>query len=287
MVVRPIWGSATLTGMDATLFEMIDATGGGCCRLQTDDTIVAASPNFVALTGVVEPVGRKPAELIAELPPLGGLPPTVGAEPVIVRVVGRDGIGRELAVARVPGADGGMLLVVDRSGEARLRRTEVRLSRQIDDLEAELAARERVPKRRIRSLAELTLRLHEALQRARHYHHNVTLLVIRITGEGPIGVAERTVGETIVGCVRGVDDLGCAEDGRWILLLPHTDLTGGEIVAKRIIAKLETLAIGRVALGVAQANADEPGSSVVERAERVCAQALESGGGLLLAVALV
>src|SRR5690606_20404638 len=166
-----------------TLFPLIDATGGGCCRLQTDETIAAASPNFVALTGAAEPVGRKPTELLAGLRSLAGLPTTIAAEPVIVRVVGRDGIGRELAVARVPdasGASGGVLLIVDRSGEARLRRSEARLGRQIDDLKAELAARQREPRRpRIRSMTELAQRLDDALMRARRYQHHVTIVALR------------------------------------------------------------------------------------------------------------
>jgi PAS domain-containing protein len=277
--------------MDATLFELIDATGGGCCRLQTDETIAAASPRFVALTGAVEPIGRRPSELLDELPPLGELPAKVAANPIVVRAVGRDGIGRELAIVRVPdgsGQSGGVLLIVDRSGEARLRRSEARLGRQIDDLKAELATREREPKRpRIRSMAELAQRLDEALMRARRYQHQVTIAAIRVIRAAASEVDSEALGEAIVGCVRGVDDVGRADDEHWILVLPHTELAGGEIVGRRVLTKLETLALGRVGVGVAQAGAAEPASSVVERADRVCAQALDSGGGLLLAVALL
>jgi GGDEF domain-containing protein len=274
--------------MDATLFQLIDATGGGCCRLRADGSIAAASTNFMAWTGTAEPVGRQPAELIVELPPLAELPATVGTEPIIVRVVGIDGIGRELAVARAldsSGASGGVLLIVDRSGEAKLRRNELRLGRQIDDLKAELATRDREPWRpRIRSMAELSQRLDEALMRARRYQHHVTVLSIQANGAAS---ATGNVDETIVGCVRGVDDVGRAKDDQWILVLPHTDITGGEIVAKRVIAKLEALGLARTAVGVAQVGAEEHGRVAVERADRVCAQALENGGGMLLAVALV
>lgn len=271
--------------MDATQFSLIDATGGACCRLHPDGTVAAASANFMTLTGASEPIGRRLAELITELPALAELPTSVGPEPTIVRVVGVDGIGRELAVARVPdssGASGGVLLLVDRSGEARLRRNELRLGRRIEDLQAELTAREREPWRpRIRSMTELAQRLDEALMRARRYQHHVTLLAIRVRNATP------SVGEVLVGCVRGVDDLGRVNDEQWVLVLPHTELAGGEVVAKRVIAKLEALDLGSVAVGVAQVGADERGSAAVERADRVCAQALESGGGMLLAVALV
>lgn len=282
-------GCVTLAEMDATLFELIDATGGGCCRLRADGTIDAASPNFVTLTGASEPSGRTPAELIAELPSVAELPVTAAEQSVIVRAVGRDGIGRELAVARVPdasGGSGGVLVIVDRSGEARLRRNEARLGRQIDDLKAELAAREREPRRpRIRSMTELAQRLDEALMRARRYQHHVTIVAIRIDADDEsLGSG---VGETIVGCVRGVDDLGRADDDHWILVLPHTELAGGEIVARRVISKLAALGLVRLGIGVAQVGAAEPGSAAVERADRVSSQALESGAGLLLAVALV
>ncbi|MFO7565335.1 MAG: hypothetical protein R6X02_22015 [Enhygromyxa sp.] len=277
--------------MDATLFELIDASGGGCCRLRADETIAAASPRFGALTGVVEPTGRRPQELLPKLPPLAELPPTITDEPLVVRAVGLDGIGRELAVARVldgSGESGGVLLIADRSGEARVRRREARLGRQLDDLKAELAAREREPRRpRIRSMVELAQRLDEALMRARRYQHQVTIAAIRVERVEPSGADPKALGEALVGCVRGVDDVGRADDDHWILVLPHTELAGGEIVGRRVLATLEGLSLGPVGVGVAQVGAAEPGSAAVERADRVCAQALESGGGLLLAVSLV
>lgn len=273
---------------DATLFELfelinlIDASGAGCCRLGPDEHITAASPNFVALLGaraVDQIVGRRPSELIPELP--SSLPAAITATPTIVRVVGADGIGRELAVAH----NGGVLLVADRSSEAKLRRSEARLGRQIDDLQAELTAREREPRRPpIRTMTELATRLDEALMRARRYQHHVTIAAIRL-GRAP--VPGRIVGETIIGCVRGVDDLGRAADDHWILVLPHTDLAGGEIVGKRVLAKLGALELDGVGIGVAQVGLEEPGSAAVERADRVSVQALENGGGLLLAVALI
>lgn len=277
--------------MDPALFEVIDATGGGCCLLRADGTIEAASPNFLVLTGVTDPIGRAPAELISGLPALAELPTRAGE--LLVRQVGADGVGRELALARVPGAE--LLLLVDRSGEARLRRSEVRLGRKIEDLQAELAVREREPRRpRVRSLAELSTRLEEALMRGRRYGHQVSVIAIHIAMIAKASEASedseaqaRILGEALLGCVRGVDDLGQAGDERWILVLPHTDLAGGQVVGKRVVARLGALEIGRAGVGVAQVGLEEPGPAALERANQAGVQALETGGGLLLAVALV
>ena len=273
--------------MTTELFELIDATGGGGCQLRVDGTIEAASPGFIALTGAPAGVsGSSVSSLLAELPALDQLPEMIEAETPVFRQVGADGIGRELAAAYVRGR--GVLLIVDRSGEARLRRSEVRLGRQIDDLKAELAAREREPRRaRIRSMAELARRLDEALMRSRRYRHEVTIISIQLSGDEPLGERARAIGETLVACVRGVDDLGRVDASHWILVLPHTPLAGGEVVAKRILERLAKLELHAVGLGVAQAGPEEAASAAVERADQAGAQALESGGGLLLAVALV
>jgi PAS domain-containing protein len=274
------------------LHELIDATGGGCCVVRADGTIDAASPGFLALTGAPQQIaGLLPSALVEELPTLDQLGPAVAPESPVFRHVGADGIGRELAAAyvrNVGGAPGGVLLLVDRSGEARLRRDHVRLDRQIDDLKAELAQREREPRRpRIRSMSELAGRLEEALMRGRRYHHEVSIIAIQIDVDTVSDELAKTIGETLIGCVRGVDDLGRADAKHWILVLPHTPLAGGEIVATRVQIRLAGIDLARVGVGVAQVGGEEPGSVAVERADQAGAQALESGGGVLLAVALV
>ncbi|PRP99881.1 hypothetical protein ENSA5_28690 [Enhygromyxa salina] len=278
--------------MNAGSRELIDATGGGCCQLRAEGTIDSASPGFVALTGAPKDIaGREPGALIRELPALAELPSMVDAETPVLRVVGADGIGRELSAALVadPGGEsGGVLILVDRSGEARLRRSQARLGRQIDDLKAELAEREREPRRpRIRSMVELARRLDEALMRARRYKHPLTIISIEVESDEALADRAMAVGETLIACVRGVDDLGRADANHWCLILPHTPLAGGEVVAKRVLARLAELGLATVGVGVAQVGAEEPGSAAVERADQAGAQALESGGGLLLAVALV
>lgn len=277
--------------MTASLHELIDATGGGCCRLRSDGTIDSASPGFVALVGArSELAGLEPHAVLAELPPLAQLPVTITAEAPMFRQVGSDGLGRELAAALVGdrnGESGATLLLVDRSGEARLRRSQARLGRQIEDLKAELAARDQEPHRpRIRSMSELVRRLDEALARAHRYGHAVTIVAAQIETDEAIDEREKLVGEKMLGCVRGVDDLGRVDANMWIVALPHTPLAGGEVVAKRIHERLGELGLTKVAVGVAQVGLDEPGAVAIDRADQAATQAMESGGGILLAVAL-
>src|SRR5688500_3982352 len=116
--------------MTASLHELIDATGGGCCRLHSDGTIDSASPGFVVLVGARRQLaGLHPRARPAELPAPAQLPATINAEAPMFRQVGGDGLGRELAAALVRdrnGESGSILLLVDRSGEARLRRSQAR-----------------------------------------------------------------------------------------------------------------------------------------------------------------
>jgi hypothetical protein len=274
------------------LHDLIDATGGGCCVLRADGTIDTASLGFLALTGAPPQVaGQLPTALIVELPALDQLDSIVDAQSPVFRHVGADGVGRELAaayVAKPGGGSGGVLILVDRSGEARLRRGQVRLGREIDDLKAELAERERQPRRpRIRSMSELAGRLTDALMRGRRYKHDVSIIAIQIDTDAIQDELATAIGEALIGCVRGVDDIGCADPKHWIMLLPHTPLAGGEIVATRVQTRLAGLDLARVGVGVAQVGTEEPGSVAVERADQASAQALETGAGVLLAVALV
>jgi hypothetical protein len=277
--------------MTASLHELIDATGGGCCRLRSDGAIDSASPGFITLVGARNDLaGLDPHAVLAELPPLAQLPATITAEAPMFRQVGGDGLGRELVAALVRernGESGSILLLADRSGEARLRRSQARLGRQIEDLKAELAARDQEPHRpRIRSMSELVRRLDEALARAHRYGHAVTVVSAQIEADESLTEREKLVGEKMLGCVRGVDDLGRVDASAWILALPHTPLAGGEVVAKRIHERLGELGLTKIGVGVAQVGLDEPGAVAIDRADQAASQAMESGGGILLAVAL-
>ncbi|MFV8751614.1 GGDEF domain-containing protein [Nannocystaceae bacterium ST9] len=275
-------------GTFALARALVDALGGGVCRLQADGIMLEASDHFIALTGGGPIEGRSIHALLPDLPALAELPDHVTRETLALLQVGADGIGRELSAARIGVGEQLFVILSDRSGEASLRRREAKLDRQIADLQAELAAREREPRRsRIRTMSDLAARMDEALMRGRRYKHDVTLLAVRLAADHPDAQLGTPVGECLIGCVRGVDDIGRLADDHWLLVLPHTNLEGGSVVGKRVLERLGALGLGTIAVGSAQVGADEPGSKALERADQACLQALERGGGQLLAVAVV
>jgi PleD family two-component response regulator len=95
------------------------------------------------------------------------------------------------------------------------------------------------------------------------------------------------VGECLIGCVRGVDEIGRLADDHWLLVLPHTNLEGGSVVGRRVSERLSVLKLGTIAIGCAQIGSDESAGKALERGDQACLDAIEHGGGLLLAVALV
>ena len=262
---------------EETLFKLVDSTGGGICQLQDDGRVGRVSPNFSALTGANDVSGKSPEEFLGEMPPLEEVAGAVDADTGVFRQLGSDGVVRELSPALVRVGTASWLLLVDRSSEARLRRRHARLGRQIDDLRAELEAHERAPMRaRVRPMRELAARLDEALHRARRYKHDVTVLRVELDES-----ESQDLSKDVLGCVRNVDDVGRLGQGSFAILLPHTDLPGGKIVAERIQSRLGG---GKLGVGVAQAQGDETGSALVQRSDQACQQALEKGGGVLLAV---
>lgn len=275
-------------GTFALALALVDAAGGAVCRLRADGTMVEASQRFLALTGASSIADRSIHALLPDLPALAELPDHVSSETPALLQVGVDGIGRELSAARIAAGEHCFVVLSDRSNEASLRRREAKLDRQLTDLQADLAAREREPKRsRIRTMSELAARLDEALTRARRYKHDVTLLTVRVAAAHAEAVLFGPVGECLIGCVRGVDDIGRLADDHWLLVLPHTNLEGGSVVGKRVFDRLSALELGQIAVGCAQIGGEESGSKALERADQACLDALEHGGGLLLAVALV
>ncbi len=261
---------------EATLFKLVDATGGGACELDVDAKIVRASPRFLSLTGATEAIGRSPDALMGEMPALDEVAGEADADTPVFRQLGSDGVVRELAPALFRVEGGHWLVLIDRSSEARLKRRQARLGRQIDDLRAELEAQARAPVgARIRPMRELSARLDEALERARRYKHHVTVLRIELDTGG------RDRDKDLLGCIRNVDDVGRIGPGSYAILLPHTDLPGGKIVGERVAGRLDGTKLG---VGVAQALGKETGSALVGRAEGACRQAFDGVGGVLLAV---
>lgn len=280
-------------GTFAHALALVDAAGGGVCRLRADGTVIEASNHFLALTGVGSSngnsiSGRSIHTLLPDLPALAELPDRVSIETPALLQVGADGVGRELSAARVDAGEHCFLVLTDRSNEASLRRREAKLGRQLADLQADLAAREREPRRsRIHRMPELAGRVDEALMRARRYKHDVTLLTVRVAPADAETFSSGPIGECLIGCVRGVDDIGRLGDDHWLLVLPHTNLEGGSVVGKRVLDRLGVLKLGAIAIGCAQIGGDESAGKALERADQACLDALEHGGGLLLAVALV
>jgi GGDEF domain-containing protein len=262
---------------ETTLFRLLDATGGGVCVLDEEGAIAYVSSGFGALTGAPAPIGRMPRDLLPELPALEEIAGRVDGDTAVFRQLGGDGVVRELSPALVRSGRDTWLVLVDRSGEARLRRGQARMGRELDDLRAELEALGRSPMGgRVRPRRELEARIDEALDRGRRYGHEVTIL--RIDAEEREGDDR---GSVLLGCVRTVDDVGRMGAGAWAILLPHTDLMGGKIVGDRVRGRLGG---GQVAVGVAQSSPGDAGAALVERAEKACRQAAEAGGGVLLAV---
>jgi GGDEF domain-containing protein len=260
---------------------LIDATGGGACRLDEANRVVSCSRGFARLVGLEgDGTGVMLAEAVPALPKLEEMPGRVGESSASFAQIGSDGVRRQLAPARIEIDGEPWVVVVDRSREDKLARKQAQLGREIDDLKGELKARARAPAGpRVRTMRELAARLDEAMQRATRYKHEVTVVHVRC-GESP----GADPAEILLACVRGVDDVGAAGEGSYAILLPHTDLPGGDVVAKRIVGKLRDNGIDGAAVGVAQAHEGEKADGLAARADGACKQAHGQGGGVLLAV---
>jgi hypothetical protein len=195
-----------------------------------------------------------------------------------LRQIGDDQVARELEPVRAEVGGRFFLLLIDHSSEARLERRRAQLGREVEDLRSELLARERAPLRaRIRTAREVAQRLDETAKLARRYRHSLTILTAIVGGRG------NELDHVVLGCIRGVDDIGRVDAGHYLIVLPHTDLTGGKVVAERLVARIQG-AGATAGVGVAQARGDEAGSALVARAEHAARQSQEVGGGALLAV---
>lgn len=245
------------------------------------------SDRFCALTGLTPadagPDAPSLATLLPDLPPMEALPVRVGDDSPMFVQLGADGVARELAPVLAEEGGARFLTLVDRSGIARLLRNQAKLGRRVEDLQAELEARARAPERpRVRTMTELAARLEDAISRARRYDHAVACLRIRC-GKG-YRDALASLDGTILSCVRGVDEVGTLGEGEYVVVLPHTDLAGGKVVAERIRNRFEKQGQQAPSIGAAQLIGDEGPGALVKRAEGACTQAEQRGGGVLLAV---
>jgi len=269
----------------------VDALGSGACGLRVDGTVDAISAGFSDLTGSGDSaIGKKINDVLEALPPLDAIPQNAGGDELVFRQIGADGVARELTpvlLTRPTSAEikaGSWLVLLDRSGEARLRRRQAQLGRKLDDLRAELEARQRAPMQPgVLPMRELAARLDEAVRRAGRYEHAVT--VLRVGFDVTAGRdAEPDHGTELLGCIRAVDEVGAVGEQQYAVVLPHTDLAGGKIVAERIQGRLTGVGCSSVGVGVAQLQREEEAANLVARAEDACHQASTKGGGVLMAV---
>ncbi len=272
--------------VSSVLDRLVDATGGGVCRLASDGTVQDYSQGFAVLAGIRQgSKGRLEVHtLLPGMPALGSLGEAAMPEPPVFTHVGDDGIARELSPALVEGKDREerWLVLVDHSSEARLRRKQRRMGRELEDLQSELRTRENAPlSPQVRTMRKMAASLEAALECGERYRHEVTVLSIQLSDKGPCGI---DVSSLILRCVRGVDDVGTDGAGCFCVLLPHTEARGGRIVAERIGAKLLAAGLGGAGIGGAQAKSEERGAALVQRSERACAQSKADGGEVLLAV---
>lgn len=270
-----------MSSPDDLVFGLVDAAGAAACELEGDGAIKRSSSGLEQLLGSSPSAGTMVHELIPELGPLDNLPSVAGTQ--TVRIIGGDEMARQVAPALVRSGDSTYLVLVDRSDVAKAKREHNVLTRQLDELQEELEARRRAPrKNRVRPEREVVARLEESMARAKRYRHEVTVLNVRLEGKDADAKAKSKI---LLMCIRGVDDLGAkeGEPNLFTIVLPHTPLGGGKIVAERIAARAKDAGLA-AGVGVARAG-DESATAVVSRAASACRQA--TAGSVLVAVEVV
>ena len=132
-------------------------------------------------------------------------------------------------------------------------------------------------------MSQMGERTAHALALARRYRHEVCVMRLEMSGHvgGELGRSDLDVDGIVLGCVRGVDDVGRAGSGRYMLLLPDTDVGGARAVAQRIVSRMQGL--GSPSIGIAQSHPEEGPSDLLSRAEDACTIAGARGGGVEIA----
>lgn len=255
------------------MFAAVDATGAGIAVLREDGTLQRASAGFCELLGANGPLrGAALASLAPALPDPSTLGSRIGPDsPVFVHgSFGRH--RRMLAAAQVELGELRLIILADRTQQTRAR---VDLASGGEARTAPRASDSPRPAR-IRPMSEMGERTAHALALARRYRHDVTVIRLEISAQ-----ADVDLDGIVLGCVRGVDDVGRTGSGRYLLLLPDTDVQGAKIVGKRICTKLQ--GHGAPSLGIAQSQIEEGASALLERAEQACSKAGQRGGGVFVA----
>jgi diguanylate cyclase (GGDEF)-like protein len=151
------------------------------------------------------------------------------------------------------------------------------------------------------SLTQIRHLMRVEFSRAQRYGYPLACLVVSIDRldhlrdlygyEFQSSVAEAVV-ELVQNQTRTCDYLGRLQDDRLLCILPHTDRTGGESGAKRILSAARGLSFqadGRplsvtLSIGLSHFEGDNAlfFDSLVEAAEEACAQATRGGGDRLV-----
>ena len=236
------------------------------------------SEGFCELIGSGSAVhGALLSALLPELPRLEDLPSRLDADsPVFVHA--QPGQRRRvLAAASVEIAGARYLVLADRS-DGRHRRSQLRNAAAPGSM-ADDAPRSG----RVRPFSQMGERTAHALALARRYRHEVCVMRLELTLESDEGPSDLGVDGIVLGCVRGVDDVGRAGSGRYMLLLPDTDVAGAKTVAARIVSRMQ--GSGSPSIGIAQSHPQEGPAELLKRAEMACAHAGARGGGVEVAKA--
>lgn len=262
-------------------FVLVDAAGCGAAAVREDGTLAEVSDGFCELLGAGSALqGAALSALLPELPSLDDLPRRLGADSPVFVHAQPGGRRRVLAAASVELEGARCLVLADRS-DGRHRRSQLHNAAGLKPAAQDDGPREG----RIRPFSQMGERTAHALALARRYHHEVIVMRLELREEAGLEAhsSDLDVDGIVLGCVRGVDDVGRAGSGRYMLLLPDTNAAGAKSVASRIVSRMQ--GFGSPSIGIAQSARDEGPAQLLERAERACALAGARGGGVEVAAA--
>jgi hypothetical protein len=258
---------------------LVDAAGCGAAIVREDGTLAEVSEGFCELLGSGAALhGALLTALLPELPSLSDLPTRLGADsPIFVHA--QPGQRRRVLAAASVELEGARYLVLADRSDGRHRRAQLRNSADAEGKGADDTPRSA----RVRPFSQMGERTAHALALARRYHHEVCVmrLELNLVGGREENRSDLDVDGIVLGCVRGVDDVGRAGSGRYLLLLPDTDVAGAKAVASRIVSRMQGL--NSPSIGIAQSHPEEGSAELLRRAEAACNSAGARGGGVEVA----
>ena len=128
----------------------------------------------------------------------------------------------------------------------------------------------------------LANRLHFELVYSYLFHgadRGVPLTLMLLATPAPTREVMRALGEKIQVTTRSSDLVAHLGEGRFIVILMGTNLSGSRIAADRVETALEGVAVGRVSIGLAQYEPDMKESAELLKAVDDALQRAEAAGG--------